>query len=368
MFRGKFQPFLLFGAWVCLCWLPLTAQAEEKILKVGVALGEPFAEVHDKEYYGIAVDIWKQLADEMKLKYQFVPMGEQIDEDIEKLAAGQVDVLIGPIVPTYERMKRVDFLQPFYLNQIGLVVPAKRVTFSNALGSIFTEVTNFALLLLLGFTLVYFHIYWFYELRAHKKTFKSYWKGILETCWLHTLDIDMGDLPSHVLTRLSRFLWLILITIFFSSITASITSSLTIALAGQYAGYNSINEFKNKRVVAVLHTAPYDIAKSVGFTNLLAVNNRAEAISLLLNGRVTAYIDYYPIAEHYLIQHELTHQLMMTNLIIQRDTFAFALPINSPLRHALDLKLRSRQEEGEIKLICQKHFNESENSTVNCEL
>jgi polar amino acid transport system substrate-binding protein len=353
---------------MALLLFPFSAQAEEKILKVGVALGEPFAQVVNKEYYGIAVDIWKQLAEELNLKYQFVALDEHIDEDVDKLATGQIDVLIGPIVPTYERMKRVDFLQPFYLNQIGLVVPAKGLSFLNALGSIFNEVTKAALLILLVFTLIYFHVYWYYELRKQNKTYKNYGRGILETCWLHTLDIDMSELPTHILTRLFRFLWLVLITLFFSSITASITSSLTIALSGQYASYASIDEYKDKQVVAVMHTAPYDIAKSAGFTHILPVNNRDEAISLLLNGQAAAYIDYSPVAEHYLVEHKLTHELMMTSLIIQRDTFVFALPINSPLRHSLDLKLRSRQEEGIIKLICEKHFGDSAKSSVNCEL
>lgn len=348
--------------------LPFPAGAQEKVLRVGVALGEPFAQVNNSEYNGIAVDIWKQIADELNLKYQFVAMDEHIDEDVEKLAAGQIDVLIGPIVPTYDRMKQVDFLQPFYLNQIGLVVPAKSLSFFNALGSIFTDVTKAALLILLGFTLLYFHVYWYFELRKQNQACKSYWKGLLETCWMHTLDIDMGDLPTHILTRVSRFVWLILITIFFSSITASITSSLTIALSGEYASYASLDEYKDKAVVAVVRTAPYDIAKSAGFVNIKAVNDRDEAISLLLNGQVAAYIDYYPVAEHYLLEHQLRHQLAMTNLVIQRDTFAFALPINSPLRHALDMKLRSRQEQGMIKLICEKHFGAADKATVNCEL
>lgn len=364
--RFKFYFFLkLTLTFLLLC---SQASAQNRILKVGVALGEPFAAISHQDYYGIAVDIWKQLAEELNLPYQFVPMSEHIDDDIKILAAGRVDVLIGPIVPTYTRMKQVDFLLPFYLNQISLVVPAKRLSFLNALSSIFTDVTQAALLILFVFTILYFHVYWYFELRKQNKAYKTYWHGILDTCWLHTLDIDMADLPTHGLTRLFRFFWLVLITIFFSSITASITSSLTVALSGQYTSFANLSNFKDKPVVAVSQAAPFDVAKSVGFTNLVTVSNREEAIHLLLNGEVAAYVDYASIAEHYLIEHKLTHQLTMTNLILQRNTFAFALPINSPLRHELNLKLRSRQEEGEIKAICEKHFSDSEKAVNNCDL
>ncbi len=359
---------LCIAALFVFSFFSFSSQAQDKILKVGVALGPPFAEISHQEYYGIAVDIWKQLAEELNLKYQFVALNEQIDDDIKQLAAGKIDVLIGPIVPTYMRMKQVDFLDPYYVNQISLVVPAKGLSFINALSSIFTDVTKAALLILLAFTLLYFHVYWYFELRKQNQAYHSYWRGILDTCWMHTLDIDMSDLPTHVLTRLSRFIWLVLITIFFSSITASITSSLTVALSGQYESSVSLDAFKDKKVAAVQHAAPYDIAKSIGFSNLLTVNDRAEAVRLVLNGDAAAFVDYYPVAEHYLITHQLTHQLTMTNLVLERDTFAFALPVNSPLRHALNLKLRSKQEDGGIKLICENHFNHSEKAAMNCDL
>lgn len=347
----------------------LAAQAQDKTLKVGVSFGDPFViATSNKEYSGIAIDIWKQLAEELHLNYQMVPLGEHIDEAVQMLASGQIDILIGPIVPTYERLKLVDFMQPFYLNQIGLVVPVERISFLKALNSIFVGPIKWALLILLLFFIIYLNVYWYYELRPKHKAHKKYLHGIMESFWIHTLDIDLGVLPSHIHTRQIRFVWLILLTIFFSSITASITSALTIALSDQYANDNNINLFKNKQIAAVINAAPYDIAKEMGFTNLVGVNSREEAIELVLNGQVSGYMDYYPIAEYYLSQHQLTGKLRTGDLIVQRDTFAFALPINSPLRHPLNLKLRHLQEFGSLKLVCEKYFDNNPKSTINCEI
>ncbi len=348
---------------------PSLTQAEEKILKVGVAFGEPFAMLQHNHYSGIAIDLWEQIAEELNLKFTYVPLGEHIDEAVEKLASGQINVLVGPIVPTYERIKAATFLQPYYLNQIGLIVPVRHLIFFDVLESILNGFIISALLILIFFFALYLHAYWYYELRPYHKEHKAYFNGISEAFWLHTLDIDLGKIPKHPRTRWLRFVWLVLVTIFFSSITAAITSALTLALSQHYTSYTDANELKNKKVAAVMKAAPQDIAQKLGFTHLVLVNKREEAVDLLLKGKVTAYVDYYPVADYYLAQHQLSEKLTTSpNLVIQRNTFAFVLPLNSPLAHLLDLKLSSFKENGLVQVICKKYFQENEKASLDCNI
>lgn len=346
----------------------MEASSEEKTLTVGVALGEPFVISRNNDFTGIAIDVWKLISEEQKLKYQFVSMGEHIDDAIAKLADGKIDVLIGPIVPTHARSKLVDFMQPYYLNQVGLVVPVKQIDFLSALTDLFNTTINSALVIFVFFFFLYLHVFWYFERENNRKVPHNYWSGMKETFWLHTLDIDLGELPKHLITRRFRFFWLAMLTLFFSSITAAITSALTIALSDQYVTYNNISDFRNKKIAAVISTAPYNIASENGF-NVVPVNNREDAIKLLLQGKIAAYMDYYPIADYYLKEHQLTEKLTMANIIVKRDTFAFALPLNSPLRHDLNLKLSSHQEFGLVKSLCEKYFGKTNGeSSVNCEI
>lgn len=363
----RFLKPCLYFTLSCYLLLPLIATAQEKTLNVGVSLGAPFVIFKNNEYEGISIDIWKLISEELNLKYQFIPMGEHIDDAIEDLSAGKIDILIGPIVPTYERSKLVDFMQPYYSNKIGLVVALKRIDFFEAISPIFNVIVNISLIIFLVFFVLYLHVYWYYERIFNNKLPLTYWKGIRKTFWLHTLDIDLGKIPEHVTTRIFRFLWLTLLTLFFSSITAAITSALTIALSDQYMQYDSLDDFRNKKIAAVISTAPYDIAKGMGL-NIVPTNSREDAINLLLSERVTAYADYYPIADYYIKQHQLSDKLMMANAILKRNTFAFALPINSPLLHELNLKLRSHQDYGVIKSLCEKYFGENSKSVGSCEL
>lgn len=356
--------YIIIGA--CF-FLPLSTYAVESTLKVGVALGEPFAMTENNDFYGIAVDIWKLIAEEQNLKYQFVSVGEHIDSAVSSLASGKIDVLIGPIVPTLERSKLVDFMQPYYLNQIGLVVSLKEVGFLNAIVKLFNNTISTALLIFILLFVFYLHVYWYYERHTNPAVPKKYFEGIQKTFWMHTLDIDLGKIPTHTFTKCIRFFWLALVTLFFSSITATLTSALTIALSEDYESYNSINDFSNKKIAVVVDTAPYTIAKSERL-KIVPVNSRTDAFKLLLAGDVFAYADYYPTSVEYMNQNQLTEKLSMANYILAKDTFAFALPLNSPLRHPLNLKLLSKQSLNLIKPICAKYFKNNEKSVSDCEI
>lgn len=348
--------------------LSFEAASQEKVLKIGVSLGDPFVISHNNEFQGIAVDIWKLMAEELNLAYEFVPMGEHIDDAVSQLAMGKIDMLIGPVVPTYERYKKVDFMQPYYLNQIGLVIPLKKISFLTAVGSIFNSTVNYLLIIFIFCFIIYLHVFWYYEKQSNKDYLpETYGKGLVRTFWLHSLNIDLGRIPAHQNTRIFRLFWIILLTLFFSSITAALTSALTVALSNRYAQFDNANDFKNKKITAVVATAPYEIAKEMGF-DVVPANSREKAFELLLDEKVAAYVDYYPIADYYINQHELTHQLIMANVILKRDTFAFALPINSAYLHPFNLKLRYYQDYGFIKTLCDKYFGTYRNSGINCEL
>ena len=165
--------------------IPLHSLAAEKVLRVGVVPGEPFAIITNNQYRGIAIDIWELLAQNLNIKYQFVPMSEHTDDDVRQLAQGKVDLLIGPIIPTKERAALVDFTKPFYLNQIGIVVPAKKIPFFSTLLDVLSTSFSWMALSILLLFLLYLHIFWFFERRKNYMGVQtSYWPGIKTAFWI----------------------------------------------------------------------------------------------------------------------------------------------------------------------------------------
>lgn len=361
----KKTPCLCLLLLLCLL-LPLTAWPGEKILRVGVAPGEPFVIVNGNQYEGIAINIWKMIAQNLNIKYQFVPMSQHIDDDIKQLANNRIDMLIGPIIPTAERMRLVDFTKPYYLNQIGIVVPVKKIPFFATLIDVLIGSLSWLIAVLLCIFILYIHIFWFFERKkGYMNVESNYWPGIKTTFWLHTLGISFNQIPTHTYTRVLRLILFMSLIILLSTITASITSSLTVALANNYVKHDKLSDFSNETVAAVIHAAPYDLGTQEGL-NIIPTQSRTTGINLLLNGKVAGFADSYAVADYYLRRHQLTRRLTMANAIIAQNTFSFALPINSPLRHQINLQLDILLESKQIEFLCKSLLGEK--SARNCDI
>ena len=337
---------------------PLTARPHEKILRVGVAPGEPFVIVKDNKYSGISVDLWKYLAHNLNIKYQFIPMSEHIDDDVMQLAKGQVDVLIGPVISTAERVKLADFTRPYYLDQIRVVVPIKTVSFTRILLAISNSALSSVVLFIVCFFIIYIHIFWFFEGRKGYMGIKpTYWSGIKTAFWIHTLGISFNQLPTHTYTKLFRLVWTIVVLLLLSVVTATMTSSLTIALSNNFSKEDVLSDLKYERLTGVINTAPYDIAKEASL-DIKPVNSRTEGIDLLLKGYVAGFVDYASIADYYMKEHALGRKLTLAHVIIQQNTFAIALPLNSPIRHQINIQLAILQSMGQTYFLCKKYLSE----------
>jgi ABC-type amino acid transport substrate-binding protein len=255
--------------------------------------------------------------------------------------------------------KLADFSQPYFLNQIGLVIAVKKFSFLRTFLYVVTSgLFGWLVLIIILLFLLYIHIFWFFERRTgYKGVEKPYWKGIRTSFWLATLGISFAELPTHAYTRLLRFIFFVAVILFFATLGATITSALTVALSNNIVNYDKLNDFNQKLIVAVANTAPYDLAQEAGLT-LTPASNRGQAVSYVLGGKVAGYADYSPIASYYLQEHNLAHRLTLANAIIAQNTFNFAFPINSSLRREFDLQLISLKERGVTQTFCRKYFGE----------
>lgn len=366
IYKNKLSPLRNSFLCVLLILFSMTSWSADRPLRVGVAPGEPFIIIKNNEYQGISIDVWKLIASNLNITYQLIPMSEHIDDNIRQLAKGEIDILIGPIIPTLDRIKLVDFTNPYYLNQIKVVVPIKNISFSQIFSAIKNSAISSVVFFLIIFFIIYIHVFWFFEGRKGYMDVKpSYFSGILTAFWIHTLGISFGKLPTHAYTRTFRLIWAIVTVLLLSTVTATITSSLTIALSNNFGKGNTLNDFQYELLAAVVGTAPFDIAKAAEM-DIKPVNSRIEAMNLVLKGNVAGYIDYAPIADYYIREHSLITKLALANAVIQQNTFAIALPLNSPLRHPINTQLSILQSLGEVHFICKKFL--SEQTAQNCNI
>ena len=88
-------------------------------LRVGVALAEPWAMRDDAgELYGFEIDVARKLADDLEVDVRFV----RYDQDalIRGLQAGEIDLIASGFAITAERLRHVNFSNPYATFGIGM--------------------------------------------------------------------------------------------------------------------------------------------------------------------------------------------------------------------------------------------------------
>lgn len=96
----------------------------EPVLRVGVADGsQPCSYRQQGSWSGLAVELWQRVADREQLPYVLVP-GESAAALLEATGRGELDVAIGCLTVSPERLSRYRFSLPF--QESGLAVLTRR--------------------------------------------------------------------------------------------------------------------------------------------------------------------------------------------------------------------------------------------------
>lgn len=85
---------------------------------MGIAGSEPF--LIEEEGKGIAVEIWDEIADKKSWNYKYVSF-ENVEDALHRLNSGDLDVVVGPISITSNRLENMRFSQPFYNSSISII-------------------------------------------------------------------------------------------------------------------------------------------------------------------------------------------------------------------------------------------------------
>jgi ABC-type amino acid transport substrate-binding protein len=91
-------------------------------LVVGTKEAPPFA-MKDSEgnWSGISIDLWRQVADRLKLRYHFVDV-VTVTSLLENLESGHFDIAVAAITVTPARQQLVDFTTPYFHTGTGVAV------------------------------------------------------------------------------------------------------------------------------------------------------------------------------------------------------------------------------------------------------
>ena len=198
---------------------------------MGIAGSEPF--LFEEEGKGIAVEIWDEIADKKSWNYKYVSF-ENVEDALHRLNSGDLDVVVGPISITSNRLENMRFSQPFYNSSISIISLEKDKGLWQKIKPLFSSKLLMAIGVFLLILSIVGTLLWLAERKESPEQFpKGPLQGIGTGMWLAIVTMTTtgyGDkAPITLLGRIITGTWMVISIIFATSMVAGLASILTLS-------------------------------------------------------------------------------------------------------------------------------------------
>ncbi|MDX1799480.1 MAG: transporter substrate-binding domain-containing protein [Marinobacter sp.] len=316
-----------------------SASSDEPVLVVGTKVAPPFVMKQDNgDYTGISIELWKQAAKELGLKYRF--QETDLKGLIDGLQDGSLDASVAALTVTAAREEVIDFTHPFHTTGLAIAASQQGSTVWSSVKRLFSWQFLVALAALVGLLLLVGVVLWLAERGKNKEMFGgSPAQGIGASFWWAAVTmttVGYGDkAPVTLAGRIVGLIWMFAAIILISSFTAAIATSLTVSQLE--TSVKGVDDLPDVRVATVTHSASADYLtqRGIGFT---ARDNLESALKALASDRVDALVYDKPILQ-YLVREQYPDQIRVLPNTFERQDYAIALPDGSKLREPLNQTL-----------------------------
>ena len=309
----------------------------KKKLTVGTKEAPPFSmKDNDGRWTGISIDLWRQIATELNLTYEF----RELDQYnlLKGLTNGSLDVVVTELTITPERLDRFDFTYPFYTAGLGIAVPfrEKHVLIS-IIKQLFSSTVLGILVIIFSVLLIVGILVWLFERKLNPEHFGGNTiQGIGSGFWFSAVTmttVGYGDkLPKTIGGRIVALIWIFSGIILVSIFIATITSMLTVnQLETSVRGLEDLKK-------ALVGTMPYTTSESFLKNSLISFKTYKsidEGLEALINGEIKAFV--YDAPElRYRIRQRFQGKLDVLPHTYSQENYGIALVNDSPLRKSMN--------------------------------
>ena len=307
----------------------------DSVITIGIKQAPPFVEL--REGYapdGLSLEFWSEVEGAAQVLYEFRQF-ESLEELMDALENGEIDMSINPITVTQERMQKLSFAQPFYISGTTLV-RQRTNDWWTVLRNMFSWKFLSAVAVLLLVIFMFGLLIWLFEHRKNKEMFGDGAKGIGDGFWWSAVTmttVGYGDkAPVTRGGRIVGLIWMFAAIIMISGLTASIASALTVSnIESKIAGAEDLRKY-DVGTIGGSSSADYLEIFDVDFQGFQSVQQGLTAVE---NGDIDMFVYDRPILKYYLNSMNFT-ELRLINKDLKTDYYSFTYPKGSNLRDYLD--------------------------------
>ncbi|PKR79747.1 ABC transporter substrate-binding protein [Brumimicrobium salinarum] len=328
---------------------------------VGITGSEPFAFDKMDEQKGIAVEIWEKMADDKDWKYEYIYF-ESVDEALKSVDNGEIDIVVGPVSITSNRVEYLRFSQPFYNSSLAIVSRADKLNFWDKIKPFFSLNLLYAVFVFLFILAIVGTLLWLAERNASPDQFPhDPINGIGTGMWLALVTmstVGYGDrAPVTLIGRIIAGSWMVISIIFATSMVAGIASTLTISSIGN-STITNIEELSGKKA-ATIKSSPSALFLKENKVSVLASNDLEEAMEMLKNKEVDAVVYDRPQLLYYMSENQ-KENLHLAKAEYYKQGYGFAFKLSSDLVYEINRSLLTLAEEQEVVKIVENYLDKDE--------
>lgn len=306
----------------------------------------------DGSFGGISIDLWRRVADELKVPYV---IREFEIADFDQPEQHGMDVVVSLNI-TAKRESQLDLTHAFYSTGLAIAArPEARSGLTALTNKIFTIGFLQGLGALLLIVLVMGVVVWRVERHQNPEDFGGHTARGIAGGVFWTVESLVGKSKGLSRSRAARLLtlaWVFVCTMIVSGVTAKLSSELTVSqLQSAVSGPNDLPKVKVGGIKASLG-ARYLEGRGIAYQEY---DDASQALAGLAKGEVDAVVYEAPILQ-YLVKTAHPGRLMVLPGTFQNHGYGFGLRTGSELRERLNLSLLRFTETDEWRQLLSKYL------------
>ncbi|MDT0641771.1 transporter substrate-binding domain-containing protein [Zunongwangia sp. F363] len=306
-----------------------SVQAPQK-LTIGITEAPPFIHEENGEFSGLSISSWEMVNEKLDTEYEFKTYSS-LTTLLKAVENNEVDFSINPITVTDNRMKVMDFSQPYFISHTGI---AKRK--ESHIWSYIRNIVSWnfisAILILVGVIFIFGFLVWIFERKHNEEEFGNSPKGIMEGFWWSAVTmttVGYGDKsPRTTGGRVVGFIWMFMAIIMISSLTAGIASSLTVSTINDKI--SSVQDLEKFEVTTVANSSSQEFLELYNISKETVLSEE-EGIDDVLNKKTSLFVYDVPMLKHEIEQRNLQDEIEVLEKTLKKDYYSYTFPKDSPL-------------------------------------